>query len=108
VYTVKFASVVKSDVRKLDKQLQRIIKEEHLTSIEKNPFKAVPLLYEFKGLWSYHFNYKGTQQTQQTHVRVLANRCGVTGLVFCPLKSTGIIEAEMKENRSKTLMNKLK
>jgi mRNA-degrading endonuclease RelE of RelBE toxin-antitoxin system len=61
VYTVKFASVVKSDVRKLDKQLQRIIKEEHLTSIEKDPFKAVPLLYEFKGLWSYHFNYKGTQ-----------------------------------------------
>jgi hypothetical protein len=41
-------------------------------------------------------------------VRVLANRCGVTGLVFCPLKSTGIIEAEMKENRSKTLMNELK
>jgi mRNA-degrading endonuclease RelE of RelBE toxin-antitoxin system len=61
VYTVKFASVVKSDVRKLDKQLQRIINEEHLTSIEKDPFKAVPLLYGFKGLWSYHFNYKGTQ-----------------------------------------------
>jgi len=61
VYTVKFASVVKSDVRKLDKQLQRIIKEEHLTSIEKDPFKAVPLLYEFKGLWSYHFNYKESQ-----------------------------------------------
>ena len=61
MYTVKFASVVKSDVRKLDKQLQRIIKEEHLTSIEKDPFKAVPLLYEFKGLWSYHSNYKGTQ-----------------------------------------------
>jgi len=61
VYTVKFASVVRSDVRKLDRQLQRIIKEEHLTSIEKDPFKAVPLLYEFKGLWSYHFNYKGTQ-----------------------------------------------
>jgi mRNA interferase RelE/StbE len=61
VYTVKFASVVKSDVRKLDKQLQRIIKEEHLTSIEKDPFRAVPLLYEFKGLWSYHFNHKETQ-----------------------------------------------
>ena len=61
MYTVKFASVVKSDVRKLDKQLQRIIKEEHLTSIEKDPLKAVPLLYEFKGLWSYHFDHKGTQ-----------------------------------------------
>ena len=61
MYTAKFATAVKSDVRKLDKQLQRIIKEEHLSSIEKDPFKAVPLLYEFKGLWSYHFNYKGTQ-----------------------------------------------
>ena len=60
-YAVKFASVVKSDIRKLDKQLQRIIKEEYLTSIEKDPFKAVPLLYEFKGLWSYHFSYKRTQ-----------------------------------------------
>ena len=60
-YTVKFATAVKSDVRKLDKQLQRIIKEEHLTRIEGDPFKAAPLLYEFRGLWSYHFNHKGTQ-----------------------------------------------
>ena len=60
-YTVKFASAVKSDVRKLDKQLQSIIKEEHFANIERDPFEAVPLLYELKGLWSYHFNYKGTQ-----------------------------------------------
>ena len=60
-YTVKFATAVKSDVRKLDKQLQRIIKEEHLTRIEREPFNAAPLLYEFRGLWSYHFNHKGTQ-----------------------------------------------
>jgi len=60
-YTVKFASAVKSDVRKLDKQLQRIIKEEHFANIERDPFEVVPLLYEFKGLWSYHLNYKGTQ-----------------------------------------------
>ena len=56
-YTVKFASAVKSDVRKLDKQLKRIIKEEHLANIERDPFGAITLLYEFKGLWSYHFNY---------------------------------------------------
>jgi mRNA-degrading endonuclease RelE of RelBE toxin-antitoxin system len=60
-YTVKFASAVKGDVRKLDKQLQRLIKKEHFTSIERDPFEAVPLLYEFKGLWSYHFNFRGTQ-----------------------------------------------
>ncbi|MFO7772822.1 MAG: type II toxin-antitoxin system RelE/ParE family toxin [Dehalococcoidia bacterium] len=60
-YTVKFATAVKNDLRKLDKQLRRIIKEEHLARIESDPFKAVPLLYELRGLWSYHFGYKGTQ-----------------------------------------------
>ena len=60
-YTVRFATAVKSDVRKLDKQLQSIVKKEHLACIERDPFKAAPLLYEFRGLWSYHFNHKGTQ-----------------------------------------------
>jgi addiction module RelE/StbE family toxin len=60
-YTIRFATAVKKDIRKLDRQLQEIIKEDHLTSIERDPFKAAPLLYEFKGLWSYHFNYGGTQ-----------------------------------------------
>jgi mRNA-degrading endonuclease RelE of RelBE toxin-antitoxin system len=49
VYTVKFASVVKSDVRKLDKQLQRIIKEEHLTSIEKTPSRLSHFFTNSKG-----------------------------------------------------------
>ncbi len=60
-YTVRFATAVKSDVRNLDKQLQRIVKREHLASIERDPFEAAPLLYEFKGLWSYYFSHKGTQ-----------------------------------------------
>jgi mRNA-degrading endonuclease RelE of RelBE toxin-antitoxin system len=42
-------------------RLQRIIKDEHFANIEKDPFKATPLSYEFKGLWSYHFSYKGAQ-----------------------------------------------
>jgi len=61
MYRIEIANAVKSDVRKLDKRLQGLIGEEHFTNIEKDPFKAVPLLYEFKGLWSYHFSYKGTQ-----------------------------------------------
>ena len=61
MYTAKFATAVKRDIRKLDKQLQGIIKEEHVASIEKAPFNGVPLLHEFKGLWSYHFNYERTQ-----------------------------------------------
>jgi addiction module toxin, RelE/StbE family len=61
MYTTRFATAVKRDIHKLDKQLQRIIKDKHLANIEKDPYKAAPLLYEFKGLWSYHFNYKGAQ-----------------------------------------------
>lgn len=61
MYKIEVVSAVKSDVRKLDKQLQRIIKEEHFANIEKDPFKAISLSYEFKGLWSYHFSYKGAQ-----------------------------------------------
>jgi len=60
-YTARFATAVKSDVRKLDRQLRRIIREKHLTSVETDPFRAAQLLYEFRGLWSYHFNHKGTQ-----------------------------------------------
>ena len=60
-YTIRFATAVRSDVRKLDNELQKIIKEEHLTRIEQEPFKAAPLLHEFRGLWSYHFAHKGTQ-----------------------------------------------
>jgi len=36
----------------------------------------------------------------------LAARCEVARLAFCPWKSTAIMEAEMKENWSKTLINK--
>jgi hypothetical protein len=52
MYKIESVSAVKSDVRKLDKQLQRIIKEEHFANIEKDPFKATSLSYEFKVVYS--------------------------------------------------------
>ncbi|MBT9160780.1 MAG: type II toxin-antitoxin system RelE family toxin [Dehalococcoidia bacterium] len=61
MYRIESIRAVKRDIRKLDKQLQRIIKEKYFADIEKDPFKAAPLSHEFKGLWSYHFKYKGTQ-----------------------------------------------
>ena len=59
MYRIESITAVKGDIRKLDKQLQRIVKEKHFTNIERESFSAVPLSHEFKGLWSYHFNYKG-------------------------------------------------
>lgn len=61
MYRIKSISAVKKDIRKLDKELQRIIEEKYFVDIEEDPFKAVPLSREFKGLWSYHFKYEGTQ-----------------------------------------------
>ena len=61
MYRIELATTVKGDVRKLDKQLQKMIEERHFANIERKPLNAVPLSYEFKGLWSYHFSYKGTQ-----------------------------------------------
>jgi len=61
MYRIESITAVKGDIRKLDRQLQRIIKEKHFANIEREPFNTVPLSYEFKGLWSYHFNYQGTQ-----------------------------------------------
>lgn len=60
-YVVTFATAVKGDVRKLDRQLRRIIRDEHLARIEGDPFQASRLLYDFRGLWSYHLSHKGTQ-----------------------------------------------
>lgn len=61
MYKIETYSAVKKDIKKLDKKLKKEIKEKYFTDIEKDPFKATPLSYEFKGLWSYHFSYKGTQ-----------------------------------------------
>ncbi|MBE0478925.1 type II toxin-antitoxin system RelE/ParE family toxin [Candidatus Aerophobetes bacterium] len=61
MYRIESISAVKRDIHKLDKQLQKTIQEKHLLNIEKEPFKAIPLFHGFKGLWSYHFNYSGTQ-----------------------------------------------
>ena len=61
MYRIESIGAVKRDIRRLDKQLQRIINEKYFADIEKDPFKAVPLAHEFKGLWSYHFSYRGTQ-----------------------------------------------
>ena len=60
-YQLRFSSAVKKDLKKLDKPLQKEIDEVHFPTIEQDPFKAYPLSHEFKGLWSYHISYKGSQ-----------------------------------------------
>ena len=48
MYRIESATAVKSDIRKLDKQLQKVIKEKHFANIEREPFNAVPLPMNLK------------------------------------------------------------
>jgi len=61
MYALTSLKVVKRDIKKLDRKLQEIIKNEHFPKIKKNPYTGDPLFYEFKGLRSYHFSYQGTE-----------------------------------------------
>jgi len=51
---------VKQDMKGLDKKLRQQILEEYLPEIEEDPYRGYPLAHEFKGLWSYHLRYHGT------------------------------------------------
>lgn len=61
MYTITSLNVVKKDIKGLDKKLKEKIKNEEFPKIEKNPYIGETLFYEFKGLWSYHFSYHGTE-----------------------------------------------
>lgn len=59
MYDIKITLAVKKDLNKLDKPIRRVLREEHLPRIQANPEIGEPLLYTFKGLWSYYFSHGG-------------------------------------------------
>lgn len=61
MYTITSLSIVKRDIKRLDEMVKDKIKNEEFVKIEKDPYIGFPLSAEFKGLWSYHFSYLGTQ-----------------------------------------------
>ncbi|MEW6102626.1 MAG: type II toxin-antitoxin system RelE/ParE family toxin [bacterium] len=61
MYTIAFLSAVRKDIKRLDKRLKEKIRNEEIRKIEKDPYIAEPLSSCFKGLWSYHFSYEGTE-----------------------------------------------
>jgi addiction module RelE/StbE family toxin len=60
-YRIATYSGVKRDLKRLDKKLQEQILEKHYPTIEADPRQAHPLSHEFKGLWSYHISYRGSE-----------------------------------------------
>lgn len=61
MYTLRFHSAVAKDIRKLSPPVVTQLREVHFARIKQNPTQAEALSYDLKGLWSYHFSYKGTQ-----------------------------------------------
>lgn len=48
MYRIEAYSAVKKDIKKLDRKLQKEVKEKYFADIERNPYEAEPLAYEFK------------------------------------------------------------
>ena len=61
MYEIKTPSSVKKDIKKLDKPVQKELRDKHFPDIEENPFDAEPLRGNLKGLWAYHFSHGSTQ-----------------------------------------------
>lgn len=58
MYSVQVPPKVAKAIHRLDKPLQQLFKEK-LQEIAKNPHKGNALTRDLKGLWSYHFSYRG-------------------------------------------------
>lgn len=61
LYRIETYSRVKRDLKQLDKKLQEYILKECYPKIEEDPYQAYSLSYQFKGLWSYHISYRGSE-----------------------------------------------
>lgn len=59
MYEIKAISAVKKDLKKLSLDLVMDVKDIHFNNIRNHPFESCELGYSFKGLRSYHFNFKG-------------------------------------------------
>jgi addiction module RelE/StbE family toxin len=59
-YRVVAHSRVRQDLKRLDRDLGAQILGVHFSAIEEQPYRGHALSHDLKGLWSYHFRYRGT------------------------------------------------
>jgi mRNA interferase RelE/StbE len=60
MFEIKSIKAVTKDLKKLSHEVLKEIKKVHYKNIRENPFQSKELGYSFKGLYSYHFFFKGT------------------------------------------------
>jgi len=61
MHEIKTPSSVKKDIKRLDKPVQKELRDKHFPKIKENPFDAEPLRGNLKGLWAYHFSHGSVQ-----------------------------------------------
>jgi len=59
MFEKKFHPKIKNDLKKIDKQVIKKIKEIHIQNIAKNPYKYSRLKGNLSNYFSYHFKEKG-------------------------------------------------
>jgi len=59
-YEILACSAVLRDLKRLDEALREEIRRKHFPAIKNAPYQARPLTGPFRGLFSYHFSYRGT------------------------------------------------
>jgi hypothetical protein len=52
MYEIKTPSSVKKDIKRLDKPVQKELRDKHFPKIKESPFDAKPLRGNLKGLWA--------------------------------------------------------
>lgn len=61
MYELITPTSVQKDIKRLDKPVQRVLRDEQFPRIKENPHCGDLLHGSLKGVWSYHFRFGGTQ-----------------------------------------------
>jgi len=60
-YSIFYTSASKKDLKKISKEVIKIIIERHYPVLLNNPYNNKRLTNPFKNCWKYYFSYKGTE-----------------------------------------------
>jgi len=59
--TLQIPNSVKRDVKRLDKDVQRCLRDLHFPQLKAEPRAGEPLKGDLRGLGAYHFSHQGRQ-----------------------------------------------
>jgi addiction module RelE/StbE family toxin len=67
-YTLQIPNSVKRDVKRLDKSVQRSLRDTHFPRLKADPRAGEPLRGDLRDLYAYHFAHQGRQYRIAYHL----------------------------------------